>query len=39
MNNSYTNNSLSIILFSANNLKNRINELQTVLYDKRMESL
>jgi hypothetical protein len=37
MNNSYTNNSLSILLFNANGLKNHANELQTVLYDKRID--
>jgi len=36
MNNSYTNNSLSILLFNANGLKSHINELQTVLFDKRV---
>jgi exonuclease III len=36
-NNSYTNQSLSIILFNANGLKNHINEVQTVLYDKRID--
>lgn len=37
MNNSYTNNSLSILLFNANGLKNHVNELQTVLFDKRID--
>jgi len=35
--NSYTNNSLSILLFNANGLKNHVNELQTVLFDKRID--
>jgi exonuclease III len=33
---SYTNQSLSIILFNANGLKNHVNELKSVLYDKRI---
>lgn len=37
MNNSYTNNSLSILLFNANGLKNHVYELQTVLYEKRID--
>lgn len=37
MNNSYTYNSLSILLFNANGLKNHVNELQTVLFDKRID--
>lgn len=37
MNNSYTNNSLSIILFNANGLKNRVNQLQSVLFDNRID--
>jgi len=36
MNNSYTNNSLSILLFNANGLKYHVNEFQTVLFDKRI---
>ena len=36
MNNSYTNNSLFILLFNANGLKNHVNELQTMLFDKRI---
>jgi hypothetical protein len=36
-NNSYTNQSFSIILFNANGLKNHVNEVQTVLYDKRID--
>jgi len=36
MNNSYANNS-SILLFNSNGLKNRVNELQTVLFDKRID--
>jgi hypothetical protein len=36
MNNSYTNQSLSIILFNAYGLKNHVNEVHTVLYDKRI---
>jgi len=35
--NSYTNQSLSIILFHANGLKSHVNELQSVLYDKRID--
>jgi len=35
--NSYTNNSLSIILFNANGLKNHVNQLQSVLFDKRID--
>jgi exonuclease III len=37
MNNSYTNNSLSIILFNENGLKNHVNQLQSVLFDKRID--
>jgi len=37
MNNSYTNNSLSIILFNANGLRNHVNQLQSVLFDKRID--
>jgi len=37
MNNSYTYNSLSIILFNANGLKNQVNQLQSVLFDKRID--
>jgi len=37
MNNNATNNSLLILLFNANGLKNHINELQTVLYNKRVD--
>uniref|UniRef100_A0A2S2PYF1 RNA-directed DNA polymerase from mobile element jockey n=1 Tax=Sipha flava TaxID=143950 RepID=A0A2S2PYF1_9HEMI len=36
MNNSYTNNSLSIILFNSNGLNNHVNQLQSVLFDKRI---
>jgi exonuclease III len=35
--NFYTNQSLSIILFNANGLKNHVNIVQTVLYDKRID--
>lgn len=34
---SYTNNSLSIILFNVNGLKNHVNQLQSVLFDKRID--
>jgi len=37
MNNSYTNNSLSIILFNANGLKNHVNQLPSALFDKRID--
>lgn len=37
MNNSITNNSLLILLFNANGLKNHINELQSVLYNSRID--
>jgi exonuclease III len=37
MNNNATNNSLLILLINANGLKNHINELQTVLYNKRVD--
>jgi hypothetical protein len=37
MNNSYTNNSLSILIFNANGLKNHVNDLQAVLFDKRID--
>jgi len=37
MNNSVTNNSLIILQFNANSLKNHINELQTVLYNRRID--
>lgn len=36
INNSVTNNSLLILLFNANGLKNHINELQSVLYNSRI---
>jgi hypothetical protein len=36
-NNSFTNKSLQILLFNANGLKNHVNELQTVLYDKKID--
>lgn len=37
MNNAFTNKSLLTLLFNANGLKNHVNELQTVLYDKRID--
>jgi len=37
MNNSFTKNSLSIILFNANGLKNHVNQLQSVLFNKRID--
>lgn len=36
-NNLYTNNSLLIILFNANNLKNHVNELHNILHDNRLD--
>jgi len=37
MNNAFTNKSLQILLFNANSLKKHVNELQTVLHDKRID--
>lgn len=36
-NNSFTNQSLTILLFNANGLKNHVNELQFVLHNKRID--
>lgn len=35
--NSITNKSLLILLFNANGLKNHVNELQNVLYNRRID--
>lgn len=36
-NNTFTNQSLTILLFNANGLKNHVNELQFVLHNKRID--
>jgi len=37
INNSLTSKSITVILFNANGLKNHINEIQAVLYEKRID--
>jgi len=37
MNNTFTNKSLLILLFNANGLKNHVNEIKTVLQNKRID--